>query len=66
MIFVHEIKNDNKKLKKSEKMEQPSVHWRRLHTVNTFCFDIKLYLWLFLEEIKKGAKSTIGPVYVLS
>ena len=24
MIFVHKIKNDNKKLKKSEKMEHPS------------------------------------------
>ena len=26
MIFVHKIKNDNKKLKKSEKMEHPSLY----------------------------------------
>ena len=25
MIFVHKIKNDNKKLKKSEKMEHPNI-----------------------------------------
>ena len=26
MIFVHKIKNDNKKTQKSEKMEHPTLH----------------------------------------